>query len=321
MAGPSVGLDVGGTKVLGVLLDESGAVLGSLRLPTSLGRDGVVDSAALAVHRLCAGARVEPAELVGVGLGVPGAVDSVTGEVSYAVNLRIDDAGVPLGRLVADRLGVPVAVENDLNAAAFGAARVLGLSGDLAVLALGTGTAAGLLLDGRLRRGRSGAAGEIGHLTYRQDGPACPCGQRGCLELYASGSALHAAWPVPAGRHAPAEVFAAASRGEQRAIEVRDRFADAVAHAVRTLVLTCDVEHVLLAGGVAEVGAPLLESARAAVLRHVEGSPFLRSLGMADRLRLLGSDSLAAPIGAALLAAEDLAVVGPPTTEERLWRS
>lgn len=321
MAGLSVGLDVGGTKVLGVLLDATGGVLGSVRLPTSLGADGVVDSVVVAVQRLCADAGVEPAELVGVGVGVPGMVDAAAGEVSYAVNLRIDDPGVPVGRSVAARLGVPVTVENDLNAAALGAARVLRLSSDLAVLALGTGVAAGLLLDGRLRRGRLGAAGEIGHLTYRQDGPACPCGQRGCLELYASGAALDALWPVTEGRHAPAEVFAAAARGDARAVDVRDRFADAVAHAVRVLVLTCDVEHVLIAGGVAEVGPPLLEAVSAAVRRQVTGSRFLRSLGMADRLHLLGSDTLAAPIGAALLAAESLTVVGLPTTEEPLWRS
>lgn len=321
MAALSVGLDVGGTKVLGVLLDHDGTVLGSARLPTALGVDGVVDSVVLTVQRLCADVGVTPSGLVGVGLGLPGMVDAASGEVSYAVNLRMDDAGIPVGRLVAERLGVPVAVENDLNAAALGASRVLGLPGDLAVLALGTGVAAGLLLDGRLRRGRHGAAGEIGHLTYRDEGPVCPCGQRGCLELYASGAALDAQWPVPTGRHAPAEVFAAAARGEGRAVEVRDRFADAVAHAVRLLVLTCDVDHVLIAGGVADVGGPLLEAVRAALLRRLGGSEFLGSLGMADRVRLLGSDSLAAPIGAALLAAENLAVVGLPTTEEPLWRS
>lgn len=321
MAGESVGLDVGGTKVLGVLLAQDGTVLGSARLPTSPSVDGVVDSVVVAVQRLCADAGVPPSGLAGVGLGLPGMVDSASGEVSYAVNLQMDDAAIPVGRLVAERLGVPVTVENDLNAAALGASRVLGMPGDLAVLALGTGVAAGLLLDGRLRRGRHGAAGEIGHLTYREDGAACPCGQRGCLERYASGAALDVAWPVPAGRHAAAEVFAAATRGEERAVEVRDRFADAVAHAVRLLVLTCDVDHVLIAGGVAEVGAPLLEAVRAALRRRLGGSEFLRSLGVADRVGLLGSDTLAAPIGAALLAAEEPAVVDLPTSKEPMWRS
>lgn len=300
MAGWSVGLDVGGTKTHGVLLDAAGAVRGTVRLPTAPGGAGVVDTVEAAVRDLCRAAVTDPAGLRGVGLGVPGVVDAVTGDVAHAVNLRIDDAGSPLGRLVADRLGVPVTVENDLNAAALGAARVLGLPGDLAVLSLGTGVAAGLLLDGRLRRGARGAAGEIGHLTHRPDGPVCPCGQRGCLELYASGATLDVAWPVPEGRHAPAEVFAAAAAADPRAVRVRDDFVDAVAHAVRVLVLTCDVEHVLVGGGVAEVGAPLLDAVRAAVRRQVAGSAFLRSLGVDERLRLLPSGTLAAPIGAAL---------------------
>ncbi len=114
--------------------------------------------------------------------------------MEHAVNLGLIEPA-DLGGLVGLRLGVPVRVENDLNAAALGAAALLGLPrGDLAFLAVGTGLAAGLLLDERLRRGAGGAAGEIGHVTYRPDGPRCRCGQRGCLEEYASGRALEAAW-------------------------------------------------------------------------------------------------------------------------------
>jgi glucokinase len=302
-AGWSAGLDIGGSKVLGVLLDDDAAVRGTVRLPAGRGSDGVVRVAAEVVERLCAVAGLLPADLAGVGAGVPGLVDPLTGTVSHAVNLGIHDRGVELAPLLSTRLGgVPVAVENDLNVAALGAAAALGLRGDLALLALGTGVAAGLLLGGELRRGQRGGAGEIGHLPYAPDGPVCPCGQRGCLELYASGSALDAAWPSRTGRPAGEEVFAAAAEGVLEAVRVRDAFAHAVAAAVRILVLSCDVEHVVLGGGVTEIGAPLLEAVAAQVRRQAEGSPFLRSLRIADRLLVVPRGVPVAPIGAALTA-------------------
>ena len=90
--------------------------------------------------------------------------------------------------------GVPTLVENDVNAAAFGASMVMGCA-DLAYLSIGTGVAAGLIFDGRLRRGAHGVAGEIGHLPVDPGGPACECGQRGCLETVASGAAIARRWP------------------------------------------------------------------------------------------------------------------------------
>jgi glucokinase len=300
----SVGLDIGGTKVLGVLLDARGAVRQSVRVPTRLGIDGVVDTAADVVEQLCDAADLAPEDLTGVGAGVPGLVEPRSGEVSFAVNLGIAEHGVRLAPLLAHRLGVPVTVENDLNVAAVGAARELGLDGDLAFLGLGTGVAAGFLLDGTVRRGSRGGAGEIGHLPYDPAGPACPCGQRGCLELYASGAAIDAAWPRRNGRPAAASVFAAAAAGDADAVAVRDAYADAVAAAVRLLVLTCDVEHVVLGGGVAEVGAPLLDEVARQAHRQAEGSAFLRSLRIGERLQIVPDGVPVAPIGAALLAAD-----------------
>jgi len=297
----SVGLDIGGTKVLGVLLDGDASVRGTVRVQTRRGTEGVVGAAAEVVERLCAGAGLAPGDLTGVGAGVPGVVDPLTGAVAHAVNLGIFDQAVQLAPLLTAALhGVPVTVENDLNVAAVGAARVLGLDGDLAFLALGTGVAAGLLLGGGLRRGHRGVAGEIGHVPHDPAGPRCPCGQRGCLELYASGSALGAAWPSRHGRPAAAELFEAAAGGDRTACAVRDDFAAAVASAVRLLVLTCDVEHVVLGGGVAEVGAPLLAAVTRQLHAQAAGSSFLRSLQIADRVQLVPAGLAVAPIGAAL---------------------
>ncbi len=304
----SVGLDIGGTKILGVLVDADGAVLHRVVLPTTKGGGGVVKTAALAVERLVCAAGVPLSNLTAVGIGVPGVVDPATGQVAHAVNLGIDGS-VALGSLLSARLdGLLVQADNDLNAAALGAAHLRCAPeggghrpADLAFLALGTGVAAGMVLDGVLRRGAKGVAGEIGHIPIVAGGRLCPCGQRGCLEQYASGAALDAAWPSRTGRPSPTEIFEAAQAGDEAAVRIREGFAGAVAAAVRLLVLTCDVEVVVVGGGVSAVGAPLLTSVQAALTNQTAESPFLRSMGMAGRVELAPADMPVAAIGAALL--------------------
>jgi len=304
-AGWSVGVDVGGTKVLAALLAADGAVAGTHRVPTVPGPDGLVAAVRTCVRTLTADHGLPLDALSGVGVGVPGVVDPATGSVEHAVNVGVERP-FRLADAVADALGdgVPVRVENDLNAAVLGAAHTVDAvpsPRDLAFLALGTGVAAGLLLDGTLRRGARRAAGEVGHLTLVPDGLPCGCGQRGCVEQYASGSALQAAWPSPDGRPAPLVLFAAAAAGDARAVAVRDRFAWAVAGAVRILVLTCDVDHVVLGGGVSGVGDPLLEAVRAELARETAGSPFLASLRLAERVHLAPRDVPVGAVGAALV--------------------
>jgi glucokinase len=305
----SVGLDVGGTKVLGVLLDADGVVRHQLRAATLGGADGVVDTVVTVVTELAASANVPVGELAGVGIGLPGVVDPADGTVEHAVNLGIEHR-TPLAALVAARLGLPVRVENDLTVAVVGAAHTVdgqhaaadtGAVHDLAFLALGTGLAAGLLLEGRLRRGSTGGAGEIGHLTLVPGGLPCKCGQLGCLEQYASGSALDAAWPSRYGRPAPEELFVAAESGDARAVEIRDQFAWAVASAVRILVLTCDVELVVIGGGVSALGQPLLRAVTTELEREAQASPFLASMGLAKRVSLAPADVPVGAVGAALL--------------------
>lgn len=309
--GWSVGLDIGGSKVLGVALDPSGAVRHEVRTSTVRGLDGVVSGAVAAVERLADLAGVAVGDLSGVGLGLPGVVDVAAGTVEHAVNLGIE-ARVGLAALVAERVrAVPVRLENDLNAAVVGAAQFVAPHDadggrDLAFLALGTGLAAGLLLDGRLRRGSQGAAGEIGHLTFVPDGLPCKCGQAGCLEQYASGSALDAAWPSRTGAPAPAEVFAAAAAGDPRAVDLRDQFATAVAAAVRVLVLTCDVRHVVVGGGVSAVGEPLLDAVRGVLDRAARTSAFLESMRLAERVTLAPSGVPVGAVGAALVGRGDV---------------
>ena len=296
-SGPCVGLDIGATKTLGVVIDGAGEILAEVRQPTEPGTQGVVRTAARVVEALRA-AVGEP--LTGtVGVGIPGLVDHEQGAVKHAVNLGLDGDWLPLRDLLGERLGVAVVVENDVNAATLGAVAMSG-EDDLVYLSIGTGLAAGLVLEGRLRRGEHGAAGEIGHVPVDPAGSLCQCGQRGCLETIASGSALAAAWPaadVPPAR----ALFAAADDGDPDAVAARDRFAAGVAEAIRVLSLTVDPRSVVLGGGVAQLGEPLRAAVADALREQAKTSPFLDSLDLAGRLRVVPADYPVAAVGAALL--------------------
>lgn len=292
-----LGLDIGATKTLGVVLDDDGKIRAEVRERTERGAGGVVESAGRVVDALRA-ATGDP--LTGpVGVGVPGLVDVEHGAVKHAVNLGLDGDFVPLGDLLGERLGVRAVIENDVNAASLGATALSG-DQDLIYLSIGTGLAAGLVLDGRLRRGVHGAAGEIGHVPVDPQGALCSCGQRGCLETIASGSALAAAWP--SGDVPPAQaLFAAAQAGEEKAIQVRDEFAAGVASAVRVLSLAVDPATIVLGGGVAQLGDPLRVAVAQALLDQAASSPFLASLDLAGRIRVVPADYPVAAVGAALL--------------------
>lgn len=292
-----VGLDVGATKTLGVAIGPDGAIVAEVREPTVTGADGVVAT----IMRVFQDLRSVTGERIGgtVGVGVPGLVDVHLGAVKHAVNLGVDGEWLHLRELVSQRLELPVLVENDVNAAALGA-RTLDDCDDLVYLSIGTGLAAGIVLGGRLRRGAHGAAGEVGHVSVDPRGIACQCGQRGCLETVASGSALAHAWPVT-GEPAAAALFTAAARGDGKAVEIRDRFCAGVASAVRVLSLGVDPASIVLGGGVAQVGEPLRLAVQQALRDQAEGSPFLASIDLAGRVRVVPADYPVAAVGAALL--------------------
>jgi predicted NBD/HSP70 family sugar kinase len=226
------------------------------------------------------------------------------------VNLDVGGDGLPLAPLLSRRTGIPVAVENDANAAALGASRILELDdADLAYLSIGTGLAAGIVLSGRLHRGARGGAGEIGHVPVDPSGPMCPCGQRGCLEAVASGSAIARAWPVgnrpeheSASESPAAALFRSAADGDREARRVRTRIADHLAAAVQLLVLTVDVDVVVLGGGVSEVGEQLRIAVANGLLQRSRTSPFLASLDLPSRVVLAPRGRPIAALGAALLA-------------------
>ncbi|WDG18859.1 ROK family protein [Microbacterium sp. Clip185] len=293
-----VGLDVGGTKTDAVVVDARDRVLASVRLATLWGPVGVVETVADAVAALSSLPGIDAAQFTSVGIGMPGQVRRGSGRVTHALNLGVSDLDVAAA--VAPRVGLPVHVENDVKAAALGAAALEQPGTSLAFLNLGTGVAAGIVLDGALWRGAGGSAGEVGHISIDPEGPLCRCGGRGCIEALAGGAAIADRWGRPAALPVR-DVFDAADAGDALATAIRRDLARAVAAAVRILVLTADVERVVLGGGLTALADRMLPEVRAELERSVAASPFLRSLGLADRMRVLPTGSPAAAVGAAIV--------------------
>jgi len=296
-----IGIDIGGTKTDAVAVDDHGRTVQHFRLATGYGGPAVLRTAAAAISRMCTLIGLPVSTLDSIGLGVPGMVDALNGEVRHAANLGF--SRLNLGSELHERFGVHVRVENDVNAAALGAYHFLELSGTMAYVNLGTGMAAGIVSGGRLLRGATGNAGEIGHIPLYPDGGRCPCGQRGCLETVASGSAISKQWatddPFPA-----RSLFSAATAGDPHAIAVAGRVAEAIAATVRLVVLTVDVDHIVIGGGVSRVGEPLLSRVRDVLDDWAAESAFVASLALAARVRLVPADSNVAALGAALIGGQ-----------------
>ncbi|WP_181409024.1 ROK family protein [Schumannella soli] len=278
-----LGVDIGGTSTRAVVVDESG-VIGEAEATS--GR-GVV--AALDVVLATAQAALESAgrpTTSSIGAGVPGVVDARAGIVRHAVNLEIDEWH--LREQLEDRLGLPAAVDNDVNAAALGARRALQIEESLAYLNLGTGVAAGIVGVSGVLRGARGGAGEVGHLSVDPRGPRCGCGRRGCIEAYAGGRFVdgRALFRMPA------------------ASPERQRFGWAVASAVISLLLMVDVEHVVVGGGMARSRAALLETISNGVVALEADSTFIAGLDAHRRLQVIDPGIDVAAIGAALLSRE-----------------
>jgi glucokinase len=295
-----MGVDVGGTKTEAVAVADDGSVVGSVRLATGFGPQAVVASTVEAATSLADAAGLRIADFATIGVGIPGAVDAASGRVSHAINLGLDH--LPLGAELEARLGAPVRVENDVNAAALGAFHLFEqpATASMGYLNLGTGLAAGLVLRGELWRGARGGAGEIGHILVDPAGPVDLDGQRGGLEVVASGSGIARQWGRGNG-NAVSAVLDAADSGDAEALEIRRRLYEGVAASVRILVLTVDVDLVVVGGGISSLGDRVMAGVGEVFAAWGAQSPFILSLGIAERVRLLPDGAPVAALGAAHL--------------------
>jgi glucokinase len=276
----AIGIDLGGTKVAGIVMDGAGRILARDERPTPDGDgQGVVD----AVHRSVAALMGDGAP-VAVGIGAAGMIDFAAGSVAFAPNLPLRD--VPIRDLVAQRSGLPCMVDNDANAAAwgeyrFGAGRG---SGHMLLVTVGTGIGGGMVWDGTLYRGAHGFAAEIGHIIVEPNGPPCGCGNLGCWEQVASGQALDRVGRAEAARHPAGAIARLAAGGEVTGVHVTDaaRAGDHTAEGIvqevgrrlglglAGLVNILDPELIVVGGGVAEEGELVLRPARRAFVEAVE---------------------------------------------------
>lgn len=307
----TIGVDIGGTKVLAVHLDRGGAILSEERRPTPRDARELVGTVADVVAALRAGA-TDP---VRIGVGAPGLVDR-DGVLRFAPNLRHADGLAVRASLEAAIPGSVIRVGNDATCAGwaertYGAAR----GADHAILVtLGTGIGGGIVTNGRLLEGANGFAGEIGHMVVDPNGPPCPCGKRGCWERFASGSGLGrlAREAAHAGRAQRVvelaggdpeavrgeHVTRAATEGDPQALEVIKQFAWWLALGLANLANVFDTQCFVLGGGMVEAGMVFLDQTRQAFVDLVEAADRRPEVGIV--LAQLGER--AGAIGAAALA-------------------
>jgi predicted NBD/HSP70 family sugar kinase len=304
-----VGVDIGGTKTAVLICDADGSVRGRHVAPTAVGAsDKAADAIATVVRAALSDAGASTTDVAAIGIGVPGRVDPGRGQVTLAVNL--DWHNLPLGPRLESRLGIPTVLENDVRAAALGLhrRRVFGSTESLALLAIGTGISAGVVIDGVLHRGADGLAGEVGHVVITRDGPRCACGMDGCFEAVAAGPAIVARATGAGIRPLGAEaVFAAAAAGDRRALGVIEDAGRAVAWGIHLLALTYDVERIVIGGGVSHAGEPFMAPIRRELDRFRAASPLAREILLPDLVQLLPAGADAGAWGAVTIAREALA--------------
>ena len=289
-----IGIDLGGTKIEGVVLGDDLVPLARRRVPTERerGYEHIVERVAGLVEALRATA---PGSDV-VGIGTPGSLSARDGTLKNSNTVCLN--GRSLHADLERRLGLRVLLENDANCFALAEARAGAGQGHAMVFGviLGTGVGGGLVHDGRLWSGPQHIAGEWGHHAIDPAGPPCYCGQRGCVETLLSGPALEAAYRAAGGPPlAAAEIAARAATGERAARDVVDRYLDRFGRALANVIDVLDPDVVVLGGGLSRLEA-LYDRGRAAVARYVFNDE-LRTPIVPNRL----GDS-AGVIGAALLA-------------------
>jgi glucokinase len=297
-----IAADIGGTTVSAGIVGHEGTVYAHRQVPTSArGRgDAVVENVVGLLDAVRGGAR-RGATVLGVGIGAPGNVDAAAGRIGEDIQNIPELKGVALGPLVAVRLGLPVVVDNDVNALAlgemaFGAARG---ARNFILICIGTGVGGGIVLNGRIVRGASGYGGEVGHMSVEPDGRPCFCGSRGCLKAYLSGpdlaaQAREALAAAPAARCLalaggdPAAIraehlFQAAREGDAAARAIVDRAGRVLGIALGNLINALNPELILLGGGVMAAADLLLEPARAWARRYSFASAFAAAkIGLAS---------------------------------------
>ena len=291
----SIGIDIGGTKIAGVLLDSADQVLATEKVPTpAADPQALLESVIEMVKKLAAGQDIEA-----VGVAAAGFIDAGQAEVIYAPNLSWRNE--PLKAKLEASLNYPVVIENDANAAGwaeyrFGAGRG---TKNMVMLTLGTGVGGAIITDGKLYRGGFGIGAEFGHMRFIPNGLLCGCGQRGCLEQYASGTSLLtkarelAASDQSKGAYLRSlagspdeltgqEVYQAIQAADLGALDLVEELANNLGIALASIVALLDPELVVIGGGLSVLGETLLAPIHRSYLENLPASGFRPELRIAS---------------------------------------
>lgn len=310
----TIGIDLGGTNIVAAVVDENFKIIGRAARPTNLPQtaEQIADAMAAVSREAVENSGVDFAKIEAVGVGAPGAINSETGVIFYSCNLEFYN--VPMGEMLCKRLGLPVFLENDANAAALGefvAGAGKGVN-DMIAITLGTGVGGGIILDNKIYTGFNHAAGELGHVVIEKGGRHCNCGRDGCLEAYASATGLiqtareemekdkeSKMWEIAGSldKVNGKTAFDAALVGDKAALKVVDMYISHLATGVANFVNIFQPEVICIGGGVSGQGETLLKPLREQVLKesYTRGSDKQTKIVTAS----LGND--AGLIGAAMI--------------------
>lgn len=308
-----IGIDIGGTNIKSVLIDPEGNILDRLSLPTLAegGPEAVIAQLHASIEQLTA--HHPRAALTGIGIGAPGSVDFDRGMILHPPNLPGWEE-VPLVRLINDRWHAPVLIDNDANCAALGEAYFgAGTQADHFIgLTLGTGVGSGIVINRKIFHGEKGYGGEFGHTSIDYNGPACGCGNFGCIEAYIGNSFLveHARAYIhhhpesilyeTVQRHpemlTPKEISVAAAAGDSTAHEILYEAGYKLGIAVSNTANLLDITTFIVGGGVAAAGKPLFdgisEAANARVIKVHRGTVHILPAALGNDAGMLGAASL-----------------------------
>ncbi|MDD4363228.1 MAG: ROK family protein [Atribacterota bacterium] len=311
-----IGIDLGGTKIGIALVNRNGQIKDYLKTSTlaEQGREKVVGRLLQNICHMINKSRENDNEISGIGIGIPGPVNSKLGIVNFAPNLPGWD-NVPIKNILEKELNIPVKIENDANAAAWGE-KIYGVAqgvNDLICITLGTGVGGGLILDGKIYHGKNFYAGEIGHMVVNKEGPQCNCGGYGCLEVYSSATGIRNRIFLKIEESKKnetisraiaeidfniglAKIFQQAREGHPVFHEIVNEAIEYLGMGITSLVNLLNPEMIVLAGGIANEGDNLLKPIKKIVFQRAMSSHLedfklvLGSLG--DFAGVIGSAAL-----------------------------
>ena len=310
-----LGIDLGGTNIVAAVVNEKYEIISEAKNPTLCPRPWkeILDDVAKTALEAAKMANLEMSDFPFVGIGSPGVISVETGTVIAAVNLGFEN--VPLTKYLSEKLEVPVILENDANAAAYGefkAGKAKNTENFIA-FTIGTGIGSGVVLDGKIYRGTNGIAGELGHSVIKLGGRQCSCGRKGCIDVYASATGLITTtkeameankeslmWQLSEGDIKKVNgitAFKAAKQNDKTALEVVNSYIEVLAAAITNIINTFQPDMITIAGGISKEGDYLLNP----IKKLVEKESLKNSTKPFPKIEIAELQDKAGVIGASLL--------------------